>query len=121
MCWKMRPNPTYGWTQPMSISVPQGSFLGPLTFIILVDGMTAGDFTHKYIDDNTLTELVPRQATSRMQLVVDDLAFQAIQCHMNINGKKLCYSLSQTDRATRRFSRILANCCTTAYEQLVRQ
>ena len=121
MCWKMRPNPTYGWTQPMSISVPQGSFLGPLTFIILVDGMTAGDFTHKYIDDNTLTELIPKQAISRMQLVVDDLAFQAIQCHMNINGKKLCYSLLQTDRATRRFSRIFANCCTTAYEQLVRQ
>jgi len=20
MCWKMRPNPTHGWTQPMSIS-----------------------------------------------------------------------------------------------------
>ena len=73
---------------PISAGMPQGSFLGPLTFIILVDGMTAGDFTHKYIDDTTLTELISRPATSRMQLVVDDLAFQASQCHMNINGKK---------------------------------
>jgi len=29
--------------------------------------------------------------------------------------------LSQTDRATRRVSRILANCCITVYERLVRQ
>jgi len=72
---------------PISAGMPQGSFLGPLTFIIPADGMTAGDFTHKYIDDTTLTELIPRPATSRMQLVVDDLAFQANQCHMNINIK----------------------------------
>ena len=41
-----------------------------------------------YIDDTTLTELISRPATSRTQLTVDDLAFQANQCHMNINGKK---------------------------------
>ena len=58
--------------------MPQGSFLGPLTFIILVDGMTAGDLTHKYIDDTTVTEFIPKQATSHMQSVVNNLVFQAI-------------------------------------------
>jgi len=67
---------------PISAGMPQGSFLGPLAFIILVDGMTAGDFTHKYIDDTTLTKHIPRRATSRMQLVVNDLVFQASQCHI---------------------------------------
>ena len=73
---------------PITAGMPQGSFLGPLTFIILVDGMTAGDITHKYIDDTTVTEFIPKQATSHMQSVVNNLVFQASQCHMNINGKK---------------------------------
>jgi len=70
------------------LPISAGTFLRPLTFIILVDGMTAGNFTRKYIDDTTLTELISRPATSRMQSVVDDLVFQASQCHMNINEKK---------------------------------
>ena len=73
---------------PINAGMPQSSFLGPLTFIILVDGMTAGDLTHKFIDDTTVTQLVPRQETSRMQCVFDDLVPQASRCHMNINVKK---------------------------------
>jgi len=73
---------------PITAGMPQGSLLGPLTFIILVDGMTAGDLTHKYIDDTTVTELIPSQETSHLQSVVNNLVFRASQCHMNINGKK---------------------------------
>ena len=40
------------------------------------------------IDDTTVTQLVPRQETSRMQCVFDDLVPQASRCHMNINVKK---------------------------------
>jgi len=67
----------------------QGSFLGPLTLVILmVDGMTAGDLTHRYIDDATATELIRRQATSHIQSIVNNLVSEASQCHVNINRKK---------------------------------
>ena len=55
---------------PISAGMPQGSFVRPCTFIILVDGMTASDFTQKYIDDTTVTELIPRHATSCMQWMI---------------------------------------------------
>ena len=55
---------------PITAGMPQGSFLGPLTFIILVDRMTAGDLTHKYIDDTTVTALTARQPVTCNQLSI---------------------------------------------------
>jgi len=46
--------------------------------------MTAGDLTHRYIDDTTVTELI----SSHMQSVANNLVFQANQCHNEHHGKK---------------------------------
>ena len=35
--------------------MPQGSFLGPLTFIILIDSLRAACLTHKFVDDTRVT------------------------------------------------------------------
>jgi len=35
----------------MDAGMPQGSYLGPLTFITLVDSLQASYMTHKYVDD----------------------------------------------------------------------
>ena len=40
-------------------AMPQGSFLGPLCFLVLIDDLNVGCLTHKYVDDTTLTELLP--------------------------------------------------------------
>jgi len=37
--------------------MPQGSLIGPLTFILLIDDLRPQCLTHKYVDDTTLTEL----------------------------------------------------------------
>jgi len=37
--------------------MPQGSWLGPLTFIIVIDKLKLSCTTHKYTDDTTLTEI----------------------------------------------------------------
>ena len=36
--------------------MPQGSWLGPLSFIVLIDDLMAGHTLYKYVDDTTLSE-----------------------------------------------------------------
>ena len=38
--------------------MPQGSWLGPLAFQVLIDDLSTGCPLHKYADDTTLSELV---------------------------------------------------------------
>ena len=38
--------------------MPHGSWLGPLTFLLLIDDLQADCLIHKYVDDTTLTELL---------------------------------------------------------------
>ena len=61
----------------MDAGMPQGSFLGPLTFIVLVDSLRASCLTHKFVDDTTLSEIVAKLATSHMQVYCDELLQQS--------------------------------------------
>jgi len=72
----------------MDAGMPQGSFLGPLTFIVLVDSLRASCLTHKFVDDTTLSEILAKSATSRMQAFCDDLVQQSEEARMNVNGRK---------------------------------
>jgi len=72
----------------MDADMPQGSYLGPLTFITLVDSLQASCMTHKYVADTTLSEIVAKSATSHMQIYCDDVVQQSEQARMNINGQK---------------------------------
>ena len=40
------------WTT-LTGAMPQGSFLGPLIFIVLIDDLTAPCLIHKFVDDTT--------------------------------------------------------------------
>jgi len=40
--------------------MPQGTWLGPLTFTILIDDLRPGLLTHKYVDDTTVTEMIEK-------------------------------------------------------------
>ena len=40
-------------------SMPQGSRLGPLSFIVMIDDLRANCEVHKFVDDTTLSELIP--------------------------------------------------------------
>ena len=74
------------WLQ-LSAGMPQGSYLGPLTFVILIDALQPGCLTHKYVDDTTMTEVVGRSAVSSMQSFVDELVQQATDAGMIVNGR----------------------------------
>ena len=44
-------------------SMPQGSRLGPLSFIVMIDDLRAPCEVHKFVDDTTLSELIPPSHT----------------------------------------------------------
>ena len=75
------------WLQ-MDAGMPQGSYLGPLTFIMLIDKLQTSCMTHKFVDDTTLSEIVAKFATSRMQECCNDLVEQTQDVQMIVNGRK---------------------------------
>jgi len=44
--------------------------------------------THKFVDDTTLSEIVAKSATSRMQAFCNELVQQSEEAQMNVNGHK---------------------------------
>ena len=75
------------WLQ-LKGSMPQGSWLGPLTFIILINGLSANCLLHKYFDDTTLSEFVPCGELSVMDQHIADVISWSQANLMNINWKK---------------------------------
>jgi len=59
--------------------MPQGSRLGPLCFLALIDDLNVDCLVHKYVDDTTLTEIVQRSAHSNLQD-----CFEQLLCWLNI-------------------------------------
>ena len=45
------------WLQ-LAAGMPQGSYLGPLTFVILIDSLRPGCVTHKFVDDTTIIIII---------------------------------------------------------------
>ena len=68
--------------------MPQGSWLGPLIFIILIDDLRPRLLTHKFVDDTTLSEIVAKGSESKMLGAVDYLIKWSQLNRLNINSKK---------------------------------
>jgi len=53
--------------KPLMGGMPQGSWLGPLSFLVLINDLSAGCSVVKYVDDSTLSELLqPKSHASKM-------------------------------------------------------
>ena len=73
------------WLQ-LSGAMPQGSWLGPLSFLVLIDDLDVDCLIHKYVDDTTLTELLcVQQQPSNMQLYFQQLLDWATNNDMVVN------------------------------------
>ena len=52
------------WLQ-LNGGMPQGTWLGPLTFVILIDGLKLECLVHKFIDDTTASEILKKKSTKQ--------------------------------------------------------
>jgi len=75
------------WTT-LTGAMPQGSWLGPLTFLVLMNDLTAECHVYKFVDDTTLSEVLGVDQHSRMQDNPDHIVTQSAASLMNINVKK---------------------------------
>ena len=74
---------------PQTAGMPQGSYLGPLTFAILIASLRPSCQIHKFIDDTIMTEILNKGSIRCMQAFVDELVSQSTQAGMIVNGKKV--------------------------------
>jgi len=74
----------------MKGAMPQGSWLGPLCFIVYIHDMPTIKeiFTHKYIDDTTLTEVVKKNVKTQMNTALENIEKWSAVNQMKINAKK---------------------------------
>lgn len=74
----------------MNGAMPQGSWLGPLCFVIYIQDMPVFQnlFTHKYIDDTTISQSVPKGKADELQSALSTINNWSISNHMKINIKK---------------------------------
>ena len=66
--------------------MPQGSWLGTLAFVVLRDELSTGCPRRKYVDDTTLSELVPpKQLDTHILTYLADLLTWAAHNGIEIN------------------------------------
>jgi len=69
--------------------MPQGSYLGPLIFLVLINDLTAGCLLHKFMDDTTLSEIIPKGTDSSMDCLLNEVVNWSCDNLMNINWYKM--------------------------------
>jgi len=47
--------------------------MGPLTFLVLINDLTTACLVHKFVDDTTLSEIIPNDDVSHMEALLVDI------------------------------------------------
>jgi len=68
--------------------MPQGSWLGPLSFLVLINDLSTGCPVHNNVDDTTLTELLPKHAKTEMPTFLSNVLSWANENNTKINTTK---------------------------------
>ena len=60
---RVKINNTFSDLITLKGGMPQGTWLGPLTFVILLDDLNPPRAVHKFVDDTTITEILSARQT----------------------------------------------------------
>ena len=81
--------------------VPQGTKLGPILFLVMINDLRLAMPTMKYVDDTTIFETIPRNSVSYLQTQADALSSWCESNGAKVNSKKtleLRIDFSKLDR-----------------------
>ena len=99
--------------------IPQGTKLGLWLFILMINDLKLTDITHwKYIDDTTVSEIIPRNGISQIQSGANELGRWNTQNKFQLNVQKCKELLFQFHRNRIPFDKINLS---TGCPNLVRQ
>ena len=69
-------------------SMPQGTWLGPLVFILLINDLSSDCGMHTFVDDVTLSEVIKKHDYSNMSAYLNNVVEWSDHNLMNINVAK---------------------------------
>ena len=76
------------WHQ-LNASVPQGTRLGPIFFLIMINDLDCNLPIYKYVDECTVYAIIPRSSTtSSLQPAIDQITEWTEHNNMSLNVKK---------------------------------
>ena len=79
---------TSEWAQ-VNAGVPQGTKLGPILFLVMVNDLkTLESDSWKYVDDLTISKVIPKHTQSNMQHELDYISNWCDRNYMKLNPKK---------------------------------
>ena len=85
---RVRTSQSLSFWKELKGAMPQGSWLGPLSFLVLINDLSTGCPVHKYVDDTTLIESLPKQAKTEMSTFLSNLLSWENENNMKINTTK---------------------------------
>ena len=101
---RKRIGPNYSCWRPINGGVPQGTKLGPLLFLIMVNDLKVSDDSVKFVDDTTLWEIITsaQSSTSVLQAQISECSSWAAKNNMKLNPTKtkeirVCFSTYDTE------------------------
>ena len=97
---RVRINHHYSEWKHVIGGVPQGSWLGPVLFIIVIDDLDVDDVdVLKFMDDTTVTEVVGKASDSKMQRHLHQVELWSRENYMILNPRKtkeICINFRHT-------------------------
>ncbi|KXJ18534.1 5-hydroxytryptamine receptor 4 [Exaiptasia diaphana] len=73
---------------PVPAGVPQGTKLGPWLFLLMINDLKIDALTWKYVDDTTISHVIPRDSLGDVQLAVTTVEDWSQSQRMQLNADK---------------------------------